>query len=130
VAEYTQLAESQNPSWREVGRSGVALEQGDADEALARANEAVRLEEGLAVAHYQLGLVQARRNSHEAAAQAFARAAELAPTMAYAHYYAAMSFQRVRNVNRMATHLERFLQLAPNAPERVAVLAVLRSIRG
>lgn len=130
IAEYERLAGGPNPAWAALGRAGAALERGDVDAAQAAATEAVQLEKGLGFAHYTLGLVHARRNNHEAAAQSFARAAERTPGFAYAHYYAGLSFQRVRNLNRTANHLEQFLQLAPDAPERGAVLAVLRSIRG
>lgn len=130
VEEYERLAATDNPAWAAIGRSGVALQRELLPEALAAAAEAVRLQGSLGYAHYQLGLVHARLSSHEAAAQAFARAAEAMPAFAYAHYYAGLSFQRVKNLNRAATHFERFLQLAPEAPERTAVLAIMRSIRG
>lgn len=130
VQEYERLASSPNPAWAALGRSGAALERGDLDQAQGAAGEAVGLEPGLGFAHYQLGMVYARRNNHEAAGQTFAHAAELMPSFAYAHYYAGLSFQRVRNINRMATHFEQFAQLAPNAPERAQVLVVLRSVRG
>lgn len=130
IEEYERIAGSPNPAWAALGRAGAALERGDVDTAQAAASEAVQLEDGLGFAHYTLGLVHARRNSHEAAAQSFARAAERTPGFAYAHYYAGLAFQRVRNLNRTANHFEQFLQLAPDAPERGAVLAVLRSIRG
>ncbi|MDP1571186.1 MAG: hypothetical protein Q8L86_14425 [Vicinamibacterales bacterium] len=130
VQEYERLASSPNPAWAALGRAGAALERGDLDQAQGAAGEAIGLEGGLGFAHYQLGMVHARRNNHEAAGQAFARAAELMPSFAYAHYYAGLSFQRVKNINRMATHFEQFVQLAPNAPERTQVLVVLRSVRG
>lgn len=130
VAEYQRMAGSENPAWAALGRAGAALESGNVDEAQAQAGEAINLEGGLGFAHFQLGLVHARRNNHDAAAQAFARAAELMPTFAYAHYYAGLSFQRVRNLNRAATHFEQFLQLAPEAPERPQVVVIMRSIRG
>ncbi len=140
--EYQRLAEQENPAWRMIGRSGIALDAGDLDEALATATEAVRLEEALAAsteaakpegapgfAYFQLGLVQARRATYAPAAASFARAAELMPAFAYAHYYAGLSFQRVKDINLMAVHLESFLRLAPNAPERLAVVAIMRSVR-
>lgn len=127
--EYERLAEQDNPSWRMIGRSGCALDRGDDDEALATATEAVRLEGDLGFAHFQLGLVHARRNTHAAAAASFARATELMPAFAYAHYYAGLSFQRVKNINKMAAHFESFLALAPDAPERLAVIAIMRSVR-
>ena len=130
VAEYQRMAESPNGAWAALGRSGVALEHGNMDEAQAHVSEAINLEGGLGYAHYQLGMVYARRNDHAAAAQAFARAAEIMPSFAYAHYQAGLSFQRAKNVNRMATHFEQFLQLAPDAPERTQVAVIMRSIRG
>lgn len=128
--EYERLANQDNPSWKMIGKSGCALASGNADDALAAATEAVRLEENLGYAHFQLGIVHARRNNHGGAAQSFARAAELMPSFAYAHYYAGLAYQRVKNINRMAAHFETFLQLAPNAPERLAVIAIMRSVRG
>jgi tetratricopeptide (TPR) repeat protein len=127
--EYERLAGQDNPSWKMIGRSGSALARGDADQALAAATEAVRLEDDLGFAHFQLGLVHVRRNGHAAAAASFARAAELMPAFAYAHYYAGLSFQRVKNINKVAVHFESFLALAPDAPERLAVIAIMRSIR-
>lgn len=129
-AEYQRLADQDNPSWRMIGKSGCALAAGNADEALAAATEAVRLEENLGYAHFQLGIVHARRNNHGGASQSFARAAELMPAFAYAHYYAGLAYQRVKNINKMAAHFETFLRLAPNAPERLAVIAIMRSVRG
>jgi tetratricopeptide (TPR) repeat protein len=128
--EYQRLAAQENPAWQLIGQSGLALETGNSDEALASATEAVRVADDLGFAHFQLGLVHARRDTHDAAAQSFARAAELLPTFAYAHYYAGLSFQRVRDINRMAAYFESFLMLAPNAPERLAVIAIMRSVRG
>ena len=130
LEEYRRLAASEDPAWQLIGRSGSALEAGNTDEALAAATEAVRAGTDLGFAHFQLGLVHARRNTHAAAAESFARAAELMPTFAYAHYYAGLSFQRVQNINRMAAYFEAFLKLAPNAPERLAVMAIMRSVRG
>jgi tetratricopeptide (TPR) repeat protein len=128
--EFQRLAASENPAWRLIGQSGLALETGSSDDALTAATEAVSIADDLGFAHFQLGLVHARRDTHAAAAQSFARAAELMPAFAYAHYYAGLSFQRVRDINRMATCFESFLKLAPNAPERLAVIAIMRSVRG
>ena len=59
----------------------------------------------LAQAHYQLGLVHDARSEHADAATAFARAAELQPQMAYAHYMAGMSFYKAKRVDKMAVVL-------------------------
>ena len=46
-----------------------------------------------------------------------------------AHYYAALAYQRQRQLSKTAEHFDAFLRLAPDAPERSAVLAVLRTIK-
>jgi tetratricopeptide (TPR) repeat protein len=81
-------------------------------------------------AHYQLGLVKARQEDWTGSAEALARASQLNPAFAYAHYYAGMAYSRLRRTDRVALHLEWFMRLAPTAPERTAVLAILRTIRG
>ena len=60
---------------------------------------------------------------------AFTRAIELKPDFAYAHYYAALAYQRQRQLSKTAEHFDAFLRLAPDAPERSAVLAILRTIK-
>jgi tetratricopeptide (TPR) repeat protein len=80
-------------------------------------------------AQYELGLVAAHMNDYAAAARAFERTLELRPDIAYAHYYAGQSFQRVRNLGKTAEHFQAFLRMAPEAPERPAVMAVLRTLK-
>ena len=63
------------------------------------------------------------------AVQAFTKAVELKPDFAYAHYYAALAYQRQRQLPKTAEHFDAFLRLAPDAPERSAVVAILRTIK-
>ena len=51
---------------------------------------------------------------------AFTKAIELKPDFAYAHYYAALAYQRQRQLPKTAEHFDAFLRLAPDAPERSA----------
>ena len=53
--------------------------------------------------------------------QGFTKAIELKPDFAYAHYYAALAYQRQRQLPKTAEHFDAFLRLAPDAPERSAV---------
>jgi tetratricopeptide (TPR) repeat protein len=70
---------------RSVGQSAVALIDGNQGAALEAARAAVARDAGLASAQYQLGLVLEARGESPAAADAFVRAAEANPQMAYAH---------------------------------------------
>jgi tetratricopeptide (TPR) repeat protein len=116
--------------WRQIGNSGNALIDGNLDAAFAAATKAVEMDGGSAQARFQLGLVEAARNNHQQAAEAFAKATELDPQMAYAHYEAGMAFYKAQRVDRMAVYFEHFLKLAPNAPETPAVQSIMRTVRG
>jgi tetratricopeptide (TPR) repeat protein len=122
--------ESAGGAWRSVGQSAVALADGNADAALEAANAAVAGGAGLAEAQHQLGLVLEARGDSAGAAGAFAKAADAAPRMAYAHYHAGMNFYKAQRIDQMAVYFENFLKLAPNAPERPAVESIMRTVRG
>jgi tetratricopeptide (TPR) repeat protein len=117
-------------AWQAVGQSAVALTDNDRDGALAAARTAVEKNARLAEAQYQLGLVLDAAGDHPAAADAFVKATESNPQMAYAHYYAAMNYYEAKRIDRMAVYFEYFLKLAPNAPERPAVESIMRTVRG
>lgn len=118
-----------NP-WTFVGRAGAAQVDGDLAGSEAAARQALALNGGLVEAHYQLGQTLYAASNWAGAADAFAQAAEMAPGHAYAHYYAGQAFYRAKRVDRMAQHFEYFLKLAPAAPERPQVEAVMRTVRG
>ena len=126
---FRQLAEA-GDAWRAVGESGIALVDGNGDEAVNAARTAVERNADLAQAQYQLGQALDAKGENAQAAEAFAKAAEQAPQMAYAHYYAGMSFYKAKRVDKMAVYFENFLKLAPNAPERPAVQSIMKTVRG
>lgn len=131
VELYGRLADrSENDPWRLIGSSARQLAQNDADGALQSANQAVASAPDLAEAHYQLGLVLAKLQRWREASAAFDRAAELNPSMAYAHYYGGLMHYRANRPDRMANHFEQFLKLAPEAPERPEVTQIMRTVRG
>lgn len=148
--EFARLVASEAPVWRLVGESAVSLVDGRLDLALQKVTQATTLlaagpamtspTDGTppAVANatekfhtaYQTGLVKARREDWLGAAQAFQRAAQINPGFGYAHYYAGMAYSRVRRPDLVALHFDHFLKIAPKAPERPAVMSILRTIRG
>ena len=130
-AAYEQLtARGEDDPGHFIGRSGQQRLDGDPGAALESAQAAVSHAARLADAHYQLGLVQAKREDWRAAAEAFDRAAELNPSVAYAHYYGGLMHYRAGRPDRMAIHFEQFLKLAPEAPERPEVLQIMKTVRG
>ena len=129
VAEFTRLRASENSAWRLIGESGEALVANDAGRAAELARRAIDADGGNAFAHYQLGLAASKTSDWGTAVPAFSRTVELKGDFAYAHYYAALAYQRQRQLPRAAEHFDAFLRLAPDAPERSAVLAIMRTLK-
>jgi tetratricopeptide (TPR) repeat protein len=128
---YERLASrDESDPWRFIGESALRLLDDNTDAAQAAARRATELAGDLADAHFQLGLVLARRQEWANAAAAFDRAAELRPNYAYAHYNGGLMHYRANRTDRMANHFEQFLKLAPEAPERPEVLQIMRTVRG
>lgn len=128
---YEQLANrGDDDPWRFVGRSALSLKQQHLADALAAANDAVTRGPSVPEAHYQLGLVHSFRDDFAKAAAAFDRATQLDPAFAYAHYYAGLSYYKIKRIDLMASHFEGFLKLAPEAPERPEVESIMRTVRG
>jgi len=128
-AEMTRLRASEQPVWRLIGESGEALLANDAGRAVDLARRAVEADGGNPYAQYQLGLAASKASDWGTAVASFTRTGELKPDFAYAHYYAALAHQRQRQLPKAAEHFDAFLRLAPDAPERSAVLAILRTIK-
>ena len=77
---------------------------------------------------YELGLSYAVRNDFASAARIFDVCIAAAPTFAYAYYQAALAYQHLDRADIMANRFDRFVRLAPNAPERPEVESLLRTI--
>jgi uncharacterized protein HemY len=117
-------------AWHFVGQSAKQLLAGDDEAALNSANQATAANGDLAEASYALGLVLFKRQDWGGAATAFDRASMLQPSFAHAFYYAGLAHYRANRPDLMAARFERFLKLAPDAPERAEVQQIMRTIRG
>jgi tetratricopeptide (TPR) repeat protein len=151
--EFARLVDTGDDIWRRVGESSIAYIDQNVPHALNVIGEAVavidaRNAEAAAAAggvlpaspvdervrdfaaFYQLGLVRVRVEDWDGAAAAFERATSLNPSFAYAHYYAGLAHSRMQRPDQVAVHFEVFLKLAPSAPERGAVMSIMRTLRG
>ena len=128
---YKMLAErAEGDAWHYIGLSGQQLIEDRVDAAVESARRAVEIAPNTAGAHYQLGLVLAKRQEWPVAAAEFDKVTELSPSNAYAHYYGGLMHYRANRPDRMAIHFEQFLKLAPEAPERPEVIQIMRTVRG
>lgn len=126
---YNRLRESGDDAWKAIGESGAKLMAGDTNGAMDAADRAVAANGDNPYAHYQLGLAAMQQNNFQRATAALTRATELKPDLAYAHLYAGQSAQRLKQTAKMADHFRYFIKFAPEAPERQAVQAILRSLQ-
>lgn len=115
--------------WTFIGRSAIAAVDGNRQEALDAANRAVSLAGDNFHAQYQLGLVKVVADDFHGAAEALERATQIDDGDAYAHYYAGVAFNKIKRLDKMTEHFRAFVQLAPEAPERPQVEAILRTLR-
>lgn len=127
--EMAKLRASNQAAWKLVGESGEAMLANETARAVDLARRAVEADGNNPFAHYQLGLSASKASDWGTAVAGFTKAIELKPDFAYAHYYAALAYQRQRQLPKTAEHFDAFLRLAPDAPERSAVAAILRTIK-
>lgn len=128
--EFQRLVDAGDPILALVGQSALAVLNNENERAVELAAQAVAQGPDRFDAQYQLGHARSRFQDWAACAEAFHQAATLNPTFAYAHYYAGLSYSRIQRADRTSEHLERFLRLAPNAPERAAIESLMRTLRG
>jgi tetratricopeptide (TPR) repeat protein len=128
--QFAKLSGGGDPTWSLVGESATALLDGNNALAIEKARQAVAMAPDQFHANYQLGLAYSIADQSEPAAAALTKATTIDPSFAYAHYYAGLAYSKLKQLDRMGTHLEYFLKLAPKAPERPAVESIMRTLRG
>ncbi|MQA30821.1 MAG: tetratricopeptide repeat protein [Luteitalea sp.] len=128
--EFESLAPSGVEVWKLIGASAIAALDNNNQGALDAATQATQASAGQFEAQYQLGYAKARLDDWAGSAEALERAIAINPEFAYAYYNAGQAYSRIKRTDRTAEHFERFLKLAPKAPERAAVESLMRTLRG
>ena len=67
---------------------------------------------------------------HQAAFDSLSQAIDLYSGYAYAYYYRALAADKIGKKDITVNDLDRFLRLAPNAPEAPKAERILKSARG
>lgn len=78
---------------------------------------------------YVRGLLRLNQGRYEEAAQDLESYLDKHGESAYAHYYAGLAYNKLRQPDKMLTHFEQFVRMRPDAPEARKVRAVLRTGR-
>ena len=128
--EFRRLQEQGDEGWKSIGASAAAMAGGDGGGAVEAGRRATEQAGDNPYAHYQLGISALSAGDVDTAASELERATQLKPDFAYAHYYAGQAFQKQRNISKAGEHYQYFLRLAPDSPDRAAIQAIVRSMRG
>jgi tetratricopeptide (TPR) repeat protein len=128
-ALFERLGASEDPAWRAAAGLALAVLNGNIAE-IDAARAAAAAYPAQTFVQYELGIAHMTRGALQEAAAALDRSAAGVPTLAHAYYYAGLAYQKLDRVDLMATRFESFLRLAPRAPQRPEVEAIMRTIRG
>jgi tetratricopeptide (TPR) repeat protein len=78
---------------------------------------------------YQIGLTRAFQENWSAAAEQLSRAIEMDSGLAYAYYYRGLTQEKLGRKDLLIADMERFVALAPDAPEAERARAILRAVK-
>ena len=118
---------------RARGGADAAYYLGVAQQRLKQFDDAVATLQGASapapgLVAYQIGVTRAYQQSWQAASDALDQAIAADSGLAYAYYYRGLVSDKLGRKDRMANDMDRFLALAPNAPEADQARAILRAV--
>ncbi|MGB2908463.1 MAG: tetratricopeptide repeat protein [Candidatus Aminicenantaceae bacterium] len=112
-----------------VGKAQVFMFNKEFGAAMQQVDKALSLDPGNSEAWYQKGNIHAYQKKWNPAIAAYKKCLEVQPDHAYAHYYLALAYNQVNRKDLTIDHLQKFLHLAPNAPEAAQVRKLLNQLQ-
>lgn len=98
-------------------------------ESIAALDQARQLAPGNVEATYQLGVTQALAQNYAQSVDLLTQALQQNSQIAYAYYYRALAAEKVGRKDLLINDLERFLALAPNAPDADRARRLLAAVK-
>lgn len=112
-----------------IGLARAYLEQKQLDKAESEANRAAELSDSNPDVPLYRGAIAVAKRDFRNGAKLLEDAVAKKPDAAYAHYYAGLAYNGLRQPDKMVEHFRTFLKLAPDAPEAPKVQSLLRATR-
>ncbi len=98
--------------------------------AMATLGKARKLDPENPLPVYQLGLTRALEQKHwQEAVDLLTEAIDMNPGIAYAYFYRGQAASRIKRNDLLIADLERFIKLAPDAPEAAIAARIVASVR-
>ena len=127
-AQFAKLA-AEGGAWALVGETATELLAPDTTR-LRRLVDAAADYPDEPIVQYQAAVAMMRLEDFARAASALERSLAAGPNFAYSYYLAGQAYNRLGRPDLAADRFERFVRLAPRAPERPAVESILRTMGG
>lgn len=112
-----------------VGKAMVATGRKDYESAMQHIAMAQSLEPENAEAFYQKGVVFGFQGKTDEAINSLKSCLEFQSDHVYAHYFIGLAYNQLRRMDLAVEHLDKFLFLAPEAPEAEQVRRLLSALR-
>lgn len=130
AAPLLEKADSLSPSEQsKLGLARVYIERKDPGKAEDLINQAAEMNSDSNDVPYYRGLLQISQGKFEEGAEQLENATERNPNNAYAHYYAGLAYNSLKRTDKVIEHFDKFLKLAPQAPEAKKVQSIMKSAR-
>lgn len=100
------------------------------DQALQNLEQARAAKPKSEVIPFELGMTHMLRNEFQPAFDQLSRAIQLNSGFAYAYYYRALAAEKINRKDLVVNDMDRFLALAPTAPEAEKARRILQAARG
>jgi tetratricopeptide (TPR) repeat protein len=113
----------------QVAVAKSAIEKKDWDGAQTALDKAESIEAGNKQIKIYRGALQLAKKEYGDAVKTLEEAVEAAPDEPYGHYYLGLAHYGMKHPDKTVEHFQRFLALAPDAPEAARVRSLLRSLR-
>ncbi len=117
-----------NSPYGYIGRGQYYMAKANYTQAETELNTAIQKDPNCAEAYYHRGLLRGYQKKLDQAIADLQKCLSLKGTHAYAHYQIGLAYYQKGRKDLMITHFQRFLYLAPEAPEAAQVKALLSRI--
>lgn len=112
-----------------VGQARVAIEKREFDNAETLLREAREANGDNPEVPLYMGALRVAQRNYQAGLDELNVAIDRKPDLAYAHYYSGLAHNALKRPDKMVESFQKFLKLAPNAPEADRVRSLLRNVR-